>query len=228
LILDAYFLSPAILKLILGNIMYKLIQVRYRNNREGAVDDVTLNELILTGKVKQFYRPSEDRWVNVDHDEVRMKANGYAGPERRDALKNKQAHKPEGILSRLFQKKIPEKSLTAQDWFDQGFTLLHSTGDTYEAIRAFASSIELNPSNARAYLNRGMAYERMHNVHQAFEDYSKAIQLLPQEAKLYYIRGMLLWRYGMSSEAIIDLKASAELGYRSAIDFLKQKKIDHE
>ena len=105
---------------------------------------------------------------------------------------------------------------------------MHTSGDPHEAIRAFATSIQLDPSNAKAYLNRGMAYEQIHNVQQAFEDYSKAIQLMPQESKVYYIRGMLLWRYGMNSEAINDLKAAAELGNRFAIDFLKKKKIVRE
>ncbi len=36
--------------------MYKLIQVRYWNNREGLIDDVTLNELILGKKIRQFFR----------------------------------------------------------------------------------------------------------------------------------------------------------------------------
>jgi tetratricopeptide (TPR) repeat protein len=210
--------------------MYKLIQVRYRNQRESAVDDVTLNELILTGKIKQFYRPSEGRWVDIDYDAVRMQANGYAGPERREPLQQKkQEQKPEGFLSRFLERKPEEeKPLTAQDWFERGFNLLHTTGDTYEAIRAFASSLELDPSNARAYLNRGMAYERMNNVQQAFEDYSRAIQLLPQDGKVHYIRGMLLWRYGLEPEAVEDMKVSALLRYRLAIDFLTQKGIGYE
>lgn len=210
--------------------MYKLIQVRYRNQRESAVDDVTLNELILTGKIKQFYRPSEGRWVDIDYDAVRMQANGYAGPERREPLQQKkQEQKPESFLSRFLERKPEEeKPLTAQDWFERGFNLLHTTGDTYEAIRAFASSLELDPSNARAYLNRGMAYERMNNVQQAFEDYSRAIQLLPQDGKVHYIRGMLLWRYGLEPEAVEDMKVSALLRYRLAIDFLTQKGIVYE
>jgi tetratricopeptide (TPR) repeat protein len=210
--------------------MYKLIRVRYRNHREAIVDDITLNELILNGKIKQFYRPSEGRWVDIDYDSVRMKANGYGGPDRREPLRDKsQEQRPVGLFSRLLRSKPEEeKPLTAQDWFETGFTLLHTTGDTYEAIRAFASSLQLDPSNARAYLNRGMAYERMNNIQQAFEDYSKAIQLLPQDSKVYYIRGILLWRYGLELEAVDDLKASAVLGYRLAIDFLKQKGILYE
>ncbi len=210
--------------------MYKLIQVRYRNQRQSAVDDVTLNELILTGKIKQFYRPSEGRWVDIDYDKVRLtKTNGYEGPERREPLQQKkQEQRPEGLLSRfLHRKPEEEKPLSAQDWFERGFTLLHS-GDTYEAIRAFASSLESDPSNARAYLNRGMAYERMNNVQQAFEDYSKAIQLLPQDGKVYYIRGMILWRYGLEMEGVEDMKVSARLRYRLAIDFLTQKKIVYD
>jgi hypothetical protein len=45
--------------------MSTLISVRYLNNREGLVDDVTLNDLILTGRIRQFYRLSEGRWVDV-------------------------------------------------------------------------------------------------------------------------------------------------------------------
>jgi tetratricopeptide (TPR) repeat protein len=205
--------------------MYKLIQVRYRNHREGVVDDVTLNELITSGKIKQFYRPSEDKWVDVDYDSIRMKANGYSGPERRELLKDRQEEqkKPGGLLWRFRKRETAQKPLTAQDWFEQGFALLHTTGDCFEATRALAISIQLDPTNARAYLNRGMAYERMNNVQQAVEDYDRAIQLSPQDAKVYYIRGVLLWRFGRDPEAIADLKAAAGLGYRLAIDFLKQK-----
>ena len=205
--------------------MYKLIQVRYRNNREGDVDDVTFNELILANKIKHFYRPSESRWVDVDYDSIRMHANGYRGPERRECLKDKQKQKPNGLLSRFFKRKTTEKSLTAEDWFEQGFALLYNMGNYSEAIRAFALSIQLDPSNARTYLNRGIAYERINNAQQACEDYGKAIQLLPRDAKAYYMRGMLLRRYGKDSEAIADLKKSAYLGYKFAIDFLTQQGI---
>ncbi len=212
-----------------GDAMYEFIDVRYQDHGEGAVDDVTLSEMILTGKVKQFFRPSEARWVDVEHDAIRKKDSGHEGPERRKPLQDKrQEQKPAGLLSRFHSHETEEKTLTAQDWFERGFTLLHTTGDPHEAIRAIAYSIQLDPSNAKAYLNRGMAYEQIHNVQQAFEDFSKAIQLLPHDGKAYYIRGMLLWRCGMDSEAITDLKASAELGNRFAIDFLKKKKIIRE
>jgi tetratricopeptide (TPR) repeat protein len=205
--------------------MYKLIQVKYRNNREGIVDDVTLNELIASSKIKQFYRPSEDRWVNIDYDSIRMQENGYMGLERREALKEKKEKKSADFLSRLRNRKTPEKPLTAKEWFEKGFALLHSKGDCYEAIRALAISIQLDSTNTRAYLNRGMAYERMNNLQQAIEDYSRAIELFPQDAKVYYMRGALLWRFRSDQDAITDLKVAADLHYRLAIDFLKHERI---
>jgi tetratricopeptide (TPR) repeat protein len=205
--------------------MYNLIQVKYRNNREGIVDDVTLNQLIASGRIKQFYRPSEDRWIDVDYDSIRMNENGYRGLERREYLREKKEKKSADFLSRLRNRKIPEKPLTAKEWFEKGFALLHSKGDCYEAIRALAISIQMDPTNTRAYLNRGIAYERMNNLQQAVEDYSRAIELSPQDAKVYYMRGSILWRFGQDKEATADLQAAADLGYRLAIDFLKHEGI---
>ena len=128
-------------------------------------------------------------------------------------------------MSRLRNRSAPEKPLTAKEWFEKGFALLYSKGDCYEAIRALAVSIQLDPTNARAYLNRGMAYERMNNLQQAIEDYSRAIELSPQDAKVYYIRGALLWRLEKESEAIADMKVAADLHYRLAINFLKHEGI---
>jgi tetratricopeptide (TPR) repeat protein len=206
--------------------MYKLIQVRYRNNREGLIDDVTLNELIREKKIRQFYRPSESRWVDVEKDPVRVKSNGFMGPERREALRPVNKEKPPGLISKLLRRKKPEKSLSAEEWFEQGFVLLHTTDRYQEALRAFASAIELNPGDARAYLNRGMAFERLDNIEQAISDYTRALELSPRDAKIHYIRGITLWRQGRTEEALKDIRPAAELGYLSARNFLKAKKLD--
>jgi hypothetical protein len=34
-------------------------------------------------QIKQFYRPSEGRWVDIGLDRVRRSGGHYAGPERR-------------------------------------------------------------------------------------------------------------------------------------------------
>ena len=63
--------------------MYQLIRVLYWNGKEGQVDDVTLNELVRSNRIKQFYRPFEDRWVDIGVDAVRRSETQYGGPERR-------------------------------------------------------------------------------------------------------------------------------------------------
>jgi tetratricopeptide (TPR) repeat protein len=204
-----------------------LIRVHYQNGQEGLVDDVTLNELILTGRIRQFYRLSEDRWVNVEKDPIRRGVDDQPGFGRR-ATDRKWEKTPEPthrkFLDRLRKTpKAPEpqKPMTARDWFDQGFLLLFNFDDVPKAIRAFASAIHLDPAYARAYLNRGMAYERIGNLQQAIEDFSRAIDLEPREGKIYYVRGMAHRRLGMAKEALEDFRKADNLGYRSARQTLK-------
>ena len=205
--------------------MTRLIQVRYRNNRDGLIDDVTLNELIRDRKIKQFYRPSESRWVDVEKDPVRVKTNGFSGHERREALKAVRKEKSPGIISKLLRRKEPAKEPCAEEWVGQGFVLLHTTDQYQEALRAFASAIALNPGDARAFLNRGMAFERLNNTEQAIADYSRALELSPQDAKVHYIRGLAYWGQGLTGQALQDLRLAAELGYLQAKNFLKARKL---
>ena len=192
--------------------MHNFIQVRYRYNREGLASDVTINELILSNQIKQFYRPSEHRWVDVDYDSIRVKSITYHGLERREAKKAAKKEEPVGLIS---------KPMNAQEWFEKGFSIMYMTSNHQEAIQAFSSSIELDPANARAYLNRGMTYERINNSKQAIADYSRAIELASKDAKAYYVRGVLYWRLGKYREAARDIELSADLGYKPAGDFLK-------
>lgn len=49
-----------------------------------------LLETLITGdKITHFYRPSEERWINIRLDPVRGRGGGYQGPERR-----RSDHKP--------------------------------------------------------------------------------------------------------------------------------------
>ena len=66
---------------------HELIQVRYGNGREGSVDDLTLNELILSHKIGQFYRPSQEKWINIETDPVRIRKDRYGEHARRESDK---------------------------------------------------------------------------------------------------------------------------------------------
>lgn len=62
------------------------VHVRYINNAYDVVNDVALDELIAGNQIKEFYRPSEKRWVVLGTDAVRGIGGAYAGPERRSGI----------------------------------------------------------------------------------------------------------------------------------------------
>jgi tetratricopeptide (TPR) repeat protein len=146
----------------------------------------------------------------------------YDELERRAVNRRTKKEEPVGFISRLFRRKAKVRPLGSQEWFQEGYSIMHSSSDYETAIRAFSLCIQLDPSNVRAFLNRGISYECINNIKAAFADYGKVIELLPEDGKAYYIRGMLLWRLG-DAMAINDLGKSAELGYKPARDFLSKR-----
>jgi hypothetical protein len=68
-----------------------LIRVMYNDDKYDYVPDSRLDELIESGKIKQFLRT--DGWVKVGEDPIRVRGNAsglissYGGPERRRAIR---------------------------------------------------------------------------------------------------------------------------------------------
>ena len=59
------------------------IAIKYRSNTEDIVPPTMLDELITSDQIKQFYRPSEERWVTLGVDKIRKARRKHKGPERR-------------------------------------------------------------------------------------------------------------------------------------------------
>jgi hypothetical protein len=60
------------------------IAIKYRSNTEDIVSPSMLDELITSDQIKQFYRPSEERWVTLGVDKIRKaRIKKHKGPERR-------------------------------------------------------------------------------------------------------------------------------------------------
>jgi tetratricopeptide (TPR) repeat protein len=70
---------------------------------------------------------------------------------------------------------VQEKELTAQDWFERGF----SSTDLDEQQRYYSNAIRLQPDYADAYNNRGNARHAKGDQDGAIEDYTAAIRLQP-------------------------------------------------
>jgi hypothetical protein len=60
-----------------------ILHAQYKDLSYGDVDTFTLDRLLAGKILRRFYRPSEERWVNVDRDPVRGMGGDYSGPDRR-------------------------------------------------------------------------------------------------------------------------------------------------
>jgi len=60
-----------------------MLRVQYQNYCYDYVDARTLDKLITRKGIRQFYRPAEERWVNVDSDPIRGLRGAFSGFERR-------------------------------------------------------------------------------------------------------------------------------------------------
>jgi len=58
-----------------------LLKVMYQNDKYDMVRPSLLNELILSKKIKKFYRSGG--WADIERDPIRGLAGPYVGPERR-------------------------------------------------------------------------------------------------------------------------------------------------
>lgn len=65
-------------------------------------------------------------------------------------------------------------------------------------------AIELNPTDAIAYNNRGNAYSGLQEYHKAIEDYSRSLQIAPS-ADTYYNRAKVYFSLQEYEKALEDL-----------------------
>lgn len=62
-------------------------------------------------------------------------------------------------------------------------------GKYEEAIRDYTTAIEIQPTNAYAFYNRGISFDRQENFRAAIADFSRAIELQPDNADFFHNRG---------------------------------------
>ena len=86
-----------------------------------------------------------------------------------------------------------------------------------KAIADFTSAIELDPSNADFYHNRGFSCRKQGKFNLALEDYMEAIKRNPKHSRAYYNRAFVLERLGNFHEAIKDYTTALELEPNNSI-----------
>jgi tetratricopeptide (TPR) repeat protein len=86
-----------------------------------------------------------------------------------------------------------------------------------DAIIAYTKAIEIDPNNAVAYNQRGLAYMyQVKSVDKMLEDFNKAIELDPRLAMAYYNRGTVYDSKGDYDKAIADFTRVIELSPKFA------------
>jgi hypothetical protein len=59
------------------------LRVQYKDGKYDYVDNRTLDTLIDQDLIQQFYRPSENKWVDVEADSVRGRIRFFSFEEQR-------------------------------------------------------------------------------------------------------------------------------------------------
>jgi len=98
----------------------------------------------------------------------------------------------------------------AEKWFNRAYDE-YQKGNIETEIEYYNRAIELNPENAKAYNNRGLAYMNLEEYEKAISDYNKAIELNPEDADVYNNRGDAYRNLKEYEEAIGDYNKAIEL-----------------
>ena len=124
----------------------------------------------------------------------------------------------------LFLLLVPMVSFgqTATDLNTSGNTKLNLE-DYYGAIEDYSKAIELDPDDADAYYNRGVAKKKLKDYYGAINDYSKAIELKPDYADAYVNRGISKEDLGDLNGACADWKKAASLGHQNSAQWVRDQ-----
>ena len=90
------------------------------------------------------------------------------------------------------------------------------------AMSDFSKALELDPSNAYVYYDRGNLYYAQGDYDKAIEDYTHAIDHNKGLAEAFFNRGLALIHSNKVKEGIEDLSKAGELGLYSAYSMIKK------
>jgi len=103
----------------------------------------------------------------------------------------------------IFQTLQQSLSTPIRDFIEQGRERLYR-GEHERAIEEFSQAIQLNPTDALAYHERGYTYSQLGKYDRAISDFTQAIQLDPFDASAYNYRGQVYSRLKEYEKAIRD------------------------
>ena len=105
---------------------------------------------------------------------------------------------------------VTDKDLAARAWFSIGY-LRTEQGKYREAIAAYDEVLRLQPDDAVAYNNRGLAKMDLGQYEAALADFDEALRLKPDQAETYNNRGLAKKDLGQHEAAIADFDEALRL-----------------
>lgn len=94
-------------------------------------------------------------------------------------------------------------------------TEIANTVNRLQEIESCTQAIRINPSDAKAYYNRGTTYQNLGYKEAAVWDYSEAIRIKPNYAEAYRDRGLIQADQGDRKGAVRDLREAAKLFFEA-------------
>jgi tetratricopeptide (TPR) repeat protein len=107
---------------------------------------------------------------------------------------------------------ITEKSIARANTYMQ-------EGKYEDAITYYTKALKVNPKDAIAYNNRGIAWGKKGDYDNAIADFTKAVEIDPQFADPYKNRGSAYYDQGDYDRTCSDFQKSCELGYCKGLDW---------
>ena len=139
-----------------------------------------------------------------------------------DAEAKRKADEAEAEAKRKSEEAERQRQATAL--VSQSSTALNN-GDNDKAIATASEAIRLNPDDAVAFTNRGLAHSRKGDYDQALADYDEAIRLDPKYARAFNNRGFAYSKKGDPDRAIADYSEAIRLSPNFARAFCNRGSV---
>ncbi len=138
-----------------------------------------------------------------------------------------------GVRKAVEEMQTDVQKRTLPEWVFQQGNFLMMLGQIDKAIEAYSHAIKLNPNNAAAYNNRGLAYIKHSEFDRAIADFNTTIELRPDLVAAYYNRGGAYYEKREYVRAIEDCNRAIRLKpdhpepYNNrGMAYVKQKEYD--
>ena len=222
------FAEQRILSITAGITETKILEEKWTGVEYWIKAEITLDPDDIKSKIDDIVKDKEKL---KELEEVKKKADdALAEIERlKKELAVAKSDADQLRLAKAYNKETDV--LSATDWFNKGYNA-HENKEYDKAISFYLRVIALNPDDATAYNNLGLAYKNQGNLTKAIQSYEKVIELFekaivldpdhnPFYANAYANLGNA-YHQGNFNKALIHYKKAARLGHKGVQDWLKK------